>query len=215
MDLSPVPLAKQAQGVCVRGASFPCLPSPPYFYFTPSPILGQQWERDLSVCAILSSDWDPQDARWHSMAEWESRHRHIPRVWMVAVTCPPLPLCQSASSLLPGQLSAPAHLCHSASLLCLARGQVGRVPAVVCAPLWAVSWSGCGVGKTLLASILAPQMPEAANYALASPSFLSPLNQSPSELRASECVPSQTTCWFRSISIYKGRTLSLYRWAYQ
>lgn len=43
--------------------------------------------------------------------------------------------------------------------------------ARVCAPLRAASWTWVGVGRTLTV-LLAPPMPEAADYALASPNFL-------------------------------------------
>ena len=97
--------------------------------------------------------------------------------------CPwpaPLPLCQSSPSPPPSQLSAPGPLCHSAPSLCLARGHIGMVPAGVCTLLWAASWNWVGVGRT--------PVPEAADHALASPSFLPGVNKSTGFQGAFKCV---------------------------
>lgn len=79
----------------------------------------------------------------------------------------PLLLCQASC----------LHLavCHSAPLFCLARGQVDMVPAGVCAPLWAASWSRVEAGRTLKGPLALP-MPEAASRALALPSFSPSVN---------------------------------------
>lgn len=113
---------------------------------------------------------DPQGGR-------EVRHRTLgAHSWADSQALDGAGLCPSSSSVsapsaLPNQLAAPGHLCHSAPSLCLARSQLGMMRARVCAPLRAASWTWVGVGRTLTV-LLAPPMPEAADYALASPNFL-------------------------------------------
>lgn len=103
--------------------------------------------------------------------------------WCLRLT-PALPLCQSGP-FLPSQLSAPGHLCHSVSSLCLARGQLGRVSAGVCAQLQSSQLELVGVGR-MLGHASSPKLPD---QAWASPSFSLRMNESPGFNKVSECIP--------------------------
>lgn len=186
VDLSLVLLSKQAKprGTffimrwMLQGCIFPLLFSLPSFsYFTPSPTLKLQSEKG-AYCPCPP----PYTQGWRVTGPCRLGSPCMGR-FPGSGWCPwpaPLPLCQSSPSPPPSQLSAPGHLCHSAPSLCLARGHIGMVPAGVCILLWAASWNWVGVGWT--------PVPEAADHALASPSFLPGVNKSTGFQGAFKCV---------------------------
>lgn len=135
--------------ICSRGLLLSICSLACIVYLFAIPAWGGKVKRKLEVLAMLLSDCGSQGPGTRFSTGCDSRHEQIPRTWKVPRDCP------SSSSVsvslffsCPSHLSAPGRLCHSTPSLCLARGQLGRVPAGVCASLWAASWSWMGVGKT-------------------------------------------------------------------
>lgn len=124
-----------------------------------SPLTDPQGQRVTLLCRLGAQAWADSQAQDSAPG--------LPLLFLCVNQ--PLLFCQASC------LHLDVCLCHSAPSLCLARGQVGKVPAGVWPPLWAASWSWVGVGRTLGEPLASP-MPEAAGHALASPSFSPSVN---------------------------------------